>query len=128
MLASGKRALAPRARLVVATVLVLAAVGCASTGKGSGGTFTPRVAGTLTVATAQIPDPGFWYGTFAQPTGGFEHGLAMALAKRFGLGRVTVIAVPFHELVRGRLDGADLALSDITITDERAEHLDFSTS
>ena len=36
--------------------------------------------------------------------------------------------MPFHELVRGRLGGADLALSDITITDERAEHLDFSTA
>jgi polar amino acid transport system substrate-binding protein len=106
--------------------LAIAVTGCA--GSGAAGMFTPRVKDTLTVATAQIPDPGLWYGTFAQPTGGFEYGLARALAKRFGLKRVMLVEVPFHELVRGHLGGADLALSDITITDERAEHLDFSTS
>jgi polar amino acid transport system substrate-binding protein len=100
---------------------------CASLGKGSG-TFHPRVKGTLTVATAQIPDPGFWYGTYARPTGGFEYELARQLAERFDLKRVKVVRVPFHELVRGHLGGADLALSDITVTEERAEHLDFSTS
>lgn len=121
-------------RAVVAALLVLgllAAVGlsaCASAGNGAAGTFTPRVAGTLTVATAQIPDPGFWEGTFAHPTGGFELALAQALAERFGLSKINVVEVPFHRLVRGDLGGADLALSDITITDERAEHLDFSTS
>jgi len=110
------------------TAVALCGLGCASASNSAAGTFTPRVKDTLTVATAQIPDPGFWYGTFAHPTGGFEYGLARALAERFGLTRIKVVAVPFHELVRGRLDGADLALSDITITDERAERLDFSTS
>jgi polar amino acid transport system substrate-binding protein len=110
------------------TAVALCGLGCASASNSAAGTFTPRVKDTLTVATAQIPDPGFWYGTFAQPTGGFEYGLAQALAKRFDLTHVKVVAAPFHELVRGHLDGADLALSDITITDERAEHLDFSTS
>lgn len=116
-------------RLVLALLLCLglAIGGCANAGKGSAGTFAPRVAGTLTVATAQIPDPGFWQGTFAHPTGGFEYALAQAFAKRFGLSRIKVVEVPFHELVRGHLGGADLALSDITITDARAEHLDFST-
>jgi polar amino acid transport system substrate-binding protein len=111
---------------LLAAALTLSA--CANAGNGAAGTFTPRVKDTLTVATAQIPDPGFWYGTFAHPRGGFEYGLAKALAERFELKRIKVVEVPFHELVRGRLGGADLALSDITITDERAEHLDFSTS
>ncbi len=111
---------------LLAAVVALSA--CASTGNGAAGTFTPRTKDTLTVATAQIPDPGFWYGTYAHPTGGFEYGLARALAERFELQRIKVVEVPFHELVRGQLAGADLALSDITITDERAEHLDFSTS
>jgi polar amino acid transport system substrate-binding protein len=115
------RALAP---LLTAAGLALAACGGAG---GASGTFTPRAKDTLTVATAQIPDPGFWYGSFAHPTGGFEYGLAKALAGRFGLKRIEVVDVPFHQLVRGDLGGADLALSDITITDERAEHLDFST-
>jgi polar amino acid transport system substrate-binding protein len=101
---------------------------CGAAHGGASGGFTPRVKGTFTVATAQIPDPGFWYGTFAHPTGGFEYGLARALAERFDLNRVKVVEVPFRDLVRGRLGGADVALSDITITDERAEHVDFSTS
>jgi polar amino acid transport system substrate-binding protein len=118
------------AKLLVPCLLAAAVVlsACASAGNGAAGTFTPRVKGTLTVATAQIPDPGFWYGTFAHPTGGFEYALAQAFAERFGLKRIKLVEVPFHEIVRGHLGGADLALSDITITDERAEHLDFSTS
>jgi ABC-type amino acid transport substrate-binding protein len=115
----------PIAALALAASLLLTA--CATSGGGASGDFTPRVKDTLTVATAQIPDPGLWYGTFAHPTGGFEYALAQAFAKRFGLAKVKVIEVPFHELVRGHLGGADLALSDITITEERAEHLDFST-
>jgi ABC-type amino acid transport substrate-binding protein len=121
------RALRPPALIAVATALAIATLGCASAGNGAAGSFTPRTPNTLTVATAQIPDPDFWAGTFAQPTGGFEYGLARALAARFGLANVKVVEVPFHELIRGHLGGADLALSDITITDERAEHLDFST-
>jgi ABC-type amino acid transport substrate-binding protein len=121
--------LSPRtaALAVIVVLLSLGAAGCASSGSGAAGTFSPRVPGTLTVATAQIPDPGFWEGTFARPTGGFEYGLALELAKIFGLAHVKVVEVPFHQLVRGDLGGADLALSDVTITEERAQHLDFST-
>ncbi|HEV7527620.1 MAG TPA: ABC transporter substrate-binding protein [Solirubrobacteraceae bacterium] len=118
----------PLAIAAVAAVLAAAVAGCANASSGAAGSFTPRTANTLTVATAQIPDPGFWEGTFAHPTGGFEYRLAQKLAARFGLNKLKVVEVPFHELVRGRLGGADLALSDITITDERAEHLDFSSS
>ena len=100
--------------------------GCADAGKGADGSFSSRTPNTLTVATAQVPDPGFWTGTFAHPTGGFEYGIAQELAKRFGLAKIKVIDVPFHELVRGHLGGADLALSDITITEQREQHLDFS--
>ncbi len=74
-----------------------------------------------------MPDPGFWTGTFAHPTGGFEYALAKRLAARFGLERVKVVEVPFRELVHGHLGGADLALSDITITEAREQYLDFST-
>ncbi len=122
------RSLRPLALAAIAGALALAGVGCANAGKGAAGLFSPRTANALTVATAQIPDPGFWAGTFAHPTGGFEYGLAKQLAARLHLAHVKVIEVPFHELVRGHLGGADLALSDITITDERAQHLDFSTS
>lgn len=116
----------PLALALLAATLALTA--CATKSGGAAGEFTPHAKDTLTVATAQIPDPGLWYGTFAHPTGGFEYALAQAFAKRFGLSKIKVVHVPFHDLVRGNLGGADLALSDITITDERAEHLDFSTS
>lgn len=116
----------------VTSIAVLLTVWClacgGSGGGGAAGSFTPRTPDTLTVATAQIPDPGFWEGTAKHPTGGFEYGLAKALAVRFGLAKVKVIDVPFAQLVSGHLDGADLALSDITITDQRSEHVDFSTS
>ncbi len=101
---------------------------CAGGGLGAAGTFTPAHAGALTVATAQIPNPGLWEGSFRHPTGGFEYGLARALQHRFGLADLKVIYVPFKQLVAGQLDGADLALSDITVNDERGEHVDFSTS
>jgi polar amino acid transport system substrate-binding protein len=122
------RAAARPIALALLAALALALAGCANAGKGAGGTFTPRTPDTLTVATAQIPDPGFWAGTVAQPSGGFEYALAQQLAMRFGLAKVKLVQVPFHELVRGHLAGADLALSDITITDARAEYLDFSTA
>ena len=58
----------------IAALLALGALGCANAGNGAAGSFTPRTPDTLTVATAQIPDPGFWSGTLAHPTGGFEYG------------------------------------------------------
>jgi polar amino acid transport system substrate-binding protein len=129
MPAARKTSLQLRPALAAALVaLALATLGCANTGNGAAGTFTPRTKDTLTVATAQIPDPGFWYGTFAHPSGGFEYALAQALVKHFELKRIKVVEVPFHELVRGNLGGADLALSDITITEAREQHLDFSTA
>jgi polar amino acid transport system substrate-binding protein len=97
-------------------------------GLGAAGTFTPHRKGVLTIATAQVPDPGFWAGTIQHPTGGFEYGLAQALAKRFGLAGIKLVEVPFSRLITGHLEGADLALSDITVTEERAEHVDFTTS
>jgi polar amino acid transport system substrate-binding protein len=117
----------PLALVAILAALALSIAGCANAGKGADGSFDSRTPNTLTVATAQIPDPGFWTGTFAHPTGGFEYGIAQELAKRFGLAKIKVIPVSFHELVRGHLGGADLALSDITITEQREQYLDFST-
>ena len=112
-------ALAVLGALAALAALALVLTGCANAGKSAGGTFTPRTPDTLTVATAQVPDPGFWSGTVAHPTGGFEFALAQQLASRFDLAKISVVQVPFHELVRGHLGGADLALSDITITEAR---------
>jgi polar amino acid transport system substrate-binding protein len=115
--------LAALAALAGAAVLVLAA--CASEESAAGSSFRPVKRGTLTVATAFLPAPGFWEGT--PPTSGFEARLAAALAKRLGLDRVRVVQVPFGDLVRGKLGGADIALSQLTPTKEREKVEDFST-
>jgi len=115
-------------RLGAVALLAASLAACGGTGEmGAAGTFTPRTPNTLTIATAQIPDPGFWTGTAGHPTGGFEYGLGRALAARFGLAHISVIEVPFAKIVSGDLGGADLALSDITVTEQREQHVDFST-
>lgn len=113
--------------LVPAWVLALACcvAACGGSEDIAGQTFRPATPGLLTVATS-LPAPGFWAGDAATDvTGGFEWGIAGALADRFGL-ELRVVDVPFAELVDGDLGGADLALAQITITDERARRLAFS--
>jgi polar amino acid transport system substrate-binding protein len=109
-------------------VTLLAVTACGSSSRtGSTGSFTPVKAGTLTVATAFFPAPGFWEGDPSAPSGGFEWDLARALADRFDLDAVAVVPVGFGDLVGGDLGGADLALSELTPTSEREKVLDFST-
>ena len=79
----------------------------------------------LTVATT-LPAPGFWEGDDVTIVGGgYEWGLARSLADEFDLD-LKVIDVPFADLVAGDLEGADMALAQIEITEERREVLDFS--
>jgi polar amino acid transport system substrate-binding protein len=113
--------------VLVVTVLVVGALwaGCSSTDQASGD-FSPAHHGVLTVATAEVPLPGFWEGASARPTGGFEFELAKDLAHQFGLHHVKVVVVPFTQIVAGHLGGADMALSDLTATPERGQVLNFS--
>ncbi|MFL6240207.1 MAG: ABC transporter substrate-binding protein [Actinomycetes bacterium] len=118
-------------RPLLLTGLLLAGMGavaaCGSGARtGATGQFRSAHAGTLTVATAFFPAPGFWEGTPSVPTGGLEWDLAGTLAKRFHLTRVSVELVPFADLVAGRLHGADLALSELTPTAARRKVLDFT--
>jgi polar amino acid transport system substrate-binding protein len=116
-------------RAVLGALLVaaaLAASACGSEQTAAGAAFEPANPGVLTVATAFLPAAGFWEGR--PPTsGGFEAGLAGALARHLGLDRVEVVQVPFGEIIRGRLRGADLALSQLTPTEEREKSADFTT-
>ena len=112
--------------VITAGAGALAGCGDRSTSPAAG-TFTPRSPGILTVATSDVPDPGFWAGTLRQPTGGFEYELARALADRFDLRSVQIRIVRFHRIVAGDLGGADLALDLLTPTSQREENLDFST-
>jgi polar amino acid transport system substrate-binding protein len=117
-----------RVRVIFAMLLVATAVvvsGCAVQRGAAGAKFVPKEPGVLTVATAFIPAPGFWFGPGTKS--GFEAGLALALAHKLGLERVKVVQVPFAAVVHGRLDGADLGLSQVTPTSERERTADFST-
>lgn len=114
-----------RGFLVVA-IVVLTACGDRTTSPAAG-TFTPHTAGTLTVVTSDIPSPGFWEGTPAKLSGGFEYELAKLLAQRFGLSSTRIETESFHRIVAGHLDGADVSLDLITPTAARKHHLDFST-
>lgn len=115
-----RRLLAP---LLLATAVV--GTGCSDARDQARQTFVPRADGVLVVATA-LPAPGFWEGaTPAEVDGGYEWELAERLADRLGL-ELEIIDVPFARIVEGDLDGADLAMAQISITPERSEVVDFS--
>ena len=92
------------------------------------------VAGTVVPAGAadrrpmrvavSLPAPGFWDGRTAE-SGGFEANLALALADRLGFDGVRVVDTPFPRIVRGRFD-ADVAISEVTITEARRRSVDFT--
>lgn len=117
--------LAPQRVGVLLASAALVAGGCANDDNAGGASFRPAKPGVLTVATAFLPAPGLWEGN--PPTSGFEAGLAAELAKQLGLNRVAVVQVPFARIVAGHLGGADLALSQLTPTDERERSLDFTS-
>jgi polar amino acid transport system substrate-binding protein len=118
-----------RARIpAVITFLAVAMVVAGCSGKPKDKVLVevaPTVPGTLTVATT-LPAPGFWEGDDVTIVGGgYEWGLARALADEFDL-NLKIIDVPFADIVAGDMDGADMALAQIEITDARLEVLDFS--
>jgi polar amino acid transport system substrate-binding protein len=100
--------------------------------KGSLGDVKLTHDGELTVAT-NLPAPGFWNVGGSDPSdpssinGGFEYCLAADIATSLGLDKVKVVQVSFDALVAGQTSDFDLALSQVTITDERAKVVDFST-
>lgn len=114
------------ALFLLAALASLLLLGCEDLPEGVSGEFKPSKEGVLTVATDHLPQPGFWEGKEV-PKGGFEWALAEALADRLGLDSVEVVPMDFAGIVAGELDGADLAMSQITPTREREEVLDFST-
>jgi polar amino acid transport system substrate-binding protein len=90
--------------------------------------LTPAKAGTLTVETT-LPAQGWWNGkTPTSISSGYEYCMAAELANMAGLPSVTVKNVSFAQLVAGHTSDFDLALAEITNTDERAKVVDFSTS
>jgi polar amino acid transport system substrate-binding protein len=113
---------------VVAIAAAVLLLGCGTESSSpAAGVFKPRTPGVLTVATSDIPSPGFWTGTPTHVTGGLEFELAKDMARRFGLKTVRVRLVQFHRVVGGDLGGADLGLDLITATPARERVLDFTS-
>jgi polar amino acid transport system substrate-binding protein len=83
--------------------------------------------GDLKVGT-NLPAPGFWDGDSPTAiTGGFEYEMAKDIAKQLGYSGVKVVSVSFDALVAGKAKGFDMALSQVSITPERAKVVSFST-
>jgi polar amino acid transport system substrate-binding protein len=93
---------------------------------GGGSAFTPVTDDTLTVVTS-LPGPGFWNGDDPSAiTGGYEYEIAKALQEGLNLGKLEVVNVSFDQLVAGQVGDYDVALSQVTITDERKQVVDFT--
>ena len=105
-------------------VLLAAGTACSDVRDVAERQFDSGTPGTLVVA-AEVPDPGFWEGAVDEINGGFEYGLATALADEFDLG-LEVVQVPFDDVIEGRLGTADLALQEVSVTPAREEHVEFS--
>jgi polar amino acid transport system substrate-binding protein len=102
--------------------------GTAPTGTGGAAAeFTPAAEDTLTVVTS-LPAPGFWQGEDPENiTGGYEYEIALALQERLGMANLEIVNVSFDQLVAGQVGtDYDVALSQVTITPERAEVVDFT--
>jgi len=116
--------------VVAAVAAMVGLVGCGGSDKaaptGAGGLKVVN-ADVLTVGT-NLPAPGFWNGDDpSSVNGGYEYGIARDLARRLGLTKgVKVENVSFDALVAGQAKGFDLALSQVTITDERKQVVDFT--
>jgi polar amino acid transport system substrate-binding protein len=92
--------------------------------------FTPVTDGTLTVVTS-LPGPGFWEGSDDDPSqvnAGFEYQIAHEIRQAFCLDELDVRNESFDAIVAGSVTDYDNALSQVTITDERAQVVDFTTS
>jgi polar amino acid transport system substrate-binding protein len=84
--------------------------------------------GELTVATSLVA-PGYWNGAGEDDqTEGLEYCMSGDIANRLGLTKVTVKNVDFAALQAGQVTGFDIALSQITINDDRKKVVDFTDS
>lgn len=125
-------------KTLLAAVAILAMVGAASaanmidncevTGeKGSMKIDKPAQPGQLTLET-NLPAP-IWYNgdTPELIKDGMEYCMAAEIAWRAGLDKVKLVPVEWDALIAGQTHDFDLAMSEISITDERKKVHDFST-
>jgi polar amino acid transport system substrate-binding protein len=88
--------------------------------------LTPVNAGQLTVETS-LPAPGWFNGDTPETIqDGYEYCMAANIAHRAGLDKIAIVNVAWDALIAGQTKDFDLALSQISITDERKKVVDFS--
>jgi polar amino acid transport system substrate-binding protein len=88
-----------------------------------------KTAGKLVVGF-DLPAPAFWNGrasgnTILHPTG-FEHSLAVDIAKQLGISNVQFLRAPFATILLAGTKQYDFALEETTITPARAKVVSFS--
>jgi polar amino acid transport system substrate-binding protein len=99
---------------------------CELTGKKGEFPLKPAQAGQLTVETS-LPAPGWWNGDTPETIkDGYEYCMAANIAHRAGLDKLVVLNVAWEALIAGQTKDFDLALAEISITDERKKVVDFS--
>ena len=124
-------------RLFLAAALLLAFAGPAASAemigncelsgaKGSIPIEKPAKAGQLTVEVS-LPAPIWWNGDTPEAIkDGMEYCMAAEIAWRAGYDKVEVVNVGWDPLIAGQTADFDLAMSEISITDERKKVHDFS--
>ena len=126
-----KRGVLAATALVALSATVFAAdmIGnCEVTGKkGSMAIEKPAKAGQLTLET-NLPAP-IWYNgdTPESIKDGMEFCMAAEIAWRAGLDKVVLVPVEWDALIAGQTHDFDLAMSEISITEDRKKVHDFST-
>jgi ABC-type amino acid transport substrate-binding protein len=99
---------------------------CAVSGKRASVKLTTLVPGALSVRP-NLPAPGWWNGDSPDTVkDGFEYCMAANMAYRAGLDRVIIVNRSFAQILTGQAKGFDIALSEITITDERKKVVNFT--
>jgi polar amino acid transport system substrate-binding protein len=125
--ALGGASLAAVAALTIPAASAADKIGnCELTGTKGETPITPAVAGQLTVET-NLPGPGWYNGDTPDAIqDGYEYCMAANIAYRAGLDKLKIVNVAWDALVAGQTKEFDLALSQISITDERKKVVDFS--
>ena len=94
--------------------------------KGSIPLASPAKAGQLTVEVS-LPAPIWWNGDTPESIkDGMEYCMAAEIAWRAGYDKLEVVNVGWDALIAGQTEGFDLAMSQISITEERKKVHDFS--
>jgi ABC-type amino acid transport substrate-binding protein len=99
---------------------------CQVSGKRGSVKLETVVPGALSVRPV-LPAPGWWNGDSPDTIkDGFEYCMAANMAYRAGLDRVIVVNRSFAQVIAGQATGFDIALSEITITEERKKVVTFT--